>query len=122
MSVRNKLLDEINRKAQKIRDKREEAANNKHLEAYVYDYFRQVDEVRQMPIDDFTKQWMFEEARIALATKVKTIDHNQPQVIPVITDDGTIQGVRIVWSKIYIALNKCEPEHYIDVSQMLLSL
>lgn len=126
MSVKSKLLAEINKKAQKIRDKRVEAASNKTLEATVFLFFRNIEESRKLHSDKQYDPVLMGEARRSLESalrafdpKVKiSVEYNVNQD-PMSTDEQTVRGVTIWWSQLYIKKNNVEPSLYIDVSQML---
>lgn len=128
MSIKNKLLKEIDKKAQKIREKRVEAANNKSLESAVFDFFRNIEESRQLHDGKQYDSTLFSKARSALEQRIQgyapgtkisiewqSIEHNDPNI----AEKSTVRGVTIWWSKIYIAQNNVDPSLCIDISQML---
>lgn len=128
MTIKSKLLEEINKKAQKIRTKRVEAANNKSLESAVFDFFKNIEESRQIHSGTRYDTVLFQEAQRSLASRVQgfapgtkiSIEFNPgPDNVPVVWNEQVVRGVTIWWSKAYIAKNNVDPSLYIDVSQML---
>lgn len=123
MSIKKDMLAEINKKAQKIRDKRVTAANNKTLESAVFDFFRNVE--GSLLGKDYDP-YLFSKAKEALEQRLRGIDpggkisvefnvHEDPKN----TDIQLVRGVTIWWSKAYLFKNQVEPSYYIDVNQML---
>jgi hypothetical protein len=119
-------MQEINKKAQKIRDKRIEAANNKHIEAAVFDFFRNIEDSRKIWNGDRYDPTMFDNARRSLAERIKGFDPGGKISIEfnVSTDttsweEQSLRGVTIWWSRAYIAKNDVDPSYFIDISQML---
>ncbi len=126
MSVKSKLLAEINKKAQKIRDKRIEAASNKTIENAVFEFFKNIEESRKLHGDRKYDDVLLGNARIALENRLKAFDPKVKISVeynvhedPLCTDEQTIRGVTIWWSSFYITKNNVDPSLYIDVSQML---
>jgi hypothetical protein len=126
MSVKNKLLAEINKKAQKIRDKRVEAAGNKSIESAVFEFFKNIEESRKLHKDQAYDYTLLDNARKSLADRLKAFDPKVKISVeynvhsdPLCTDEQTVRGVTIWWSNVYIARNNVDPSLYIDVSQML---
>lgn len=126
MSTKSKLLEEINKKAQKIRDRRVEAANNKSLESAAFEFFRNIEECRKLHNGDRYDSTLFSKARQALAERVKGYDRGTKISIEFnVSDDltsweeQTVRGITIWWSAAYIAKHNVEPSLYIDVSQVL---
>lgn len=129
MSVKKDLLTQINKKAQKIRDKRVDAANNKSLEAAVFDFFRNVEAARKMHQDKYYDEYLFDQARRSLVERIRGFDARakisvefQKSEDPL--DDRSwnehvIRGVTVWWSAYYQTTNGVSPSLYIDVSQML---
>lgn len=126
MSIKSKLLEEVNKKAQKIRDKRIEAASNKSLESAVFEFFKNIEESRKLHNGERYDSTLFKKAQRALQERVKGFDHgtkisvefNTPQDLSS-WEEQMVRGVTIWWSNSYIAKNKVEPSIYVDVSQML---
>lgn len=127
MSIKNKLLAEINKKAQKIRDKRVEAASNKTLENAVFDFFRNIEESRLIHSGTKYDPVLFDQARRTLESRVKNFDigakisveFNAPQD-PTSWEEQLVRGVTIWWGQAYIKKNNVDPSMYVDVSQTLL--
>lgn len=126
MSARNKILEQINKKAQKIREKRIEAANNKTIEAAAFEFFKNVEESRLLHEGKSYDYVLVSEARLALENRMRAFDSKVSVAIEyTAVDDGVFQnqqirGVTIWWSQTYIQKNNVDPSLYIDVSQMLL--
>ena len=126
MSTKSKLLEEIAKKAQKIRNKRVEAANNKSLESAVFEFFKNIEESRKIHNNAKYDSTLFQQAQRALAERVKGFDRGTKISIEFnVSEDlqsweeQTVRGVTIWWSKAYIAKNNVDPSMHIDVSQML---
>ncbi len=129
MSIKKNLLAEIDKKAQKIRTKRVDAANNKSLEVAVFDFFKNVEAARKMHQDKYYDEYLFDQARKSLHERIKgfdprvkiSIEFNKPEN-PLDDSDWNehvIRGVTIWWSTYYQTTKGVSPSLYIDVSQML---
>ena len=130
MSVRSKLLQEIDKKAQKIRDKRVEAASNKSIESAVFEFFKNIEECRKMYNNVQYDPHLFFEAKKALEERIQgyapgtkiSIEWNTPNnetPSSVSWAHEMVRGVTIWWSKAYVAKNNVDPSLYMDVSQAL---
>lgn len=126
MSVKKDLLVEINKKAQKIRDNRVTAANNKTLEAAVFDFFRNIEDSRKMHGGVKYDNTLFSNAERSLQERISGFDRGSKISIEFNTnanttswEDTQVRGVTIWWSRKYIAKNNVDPSYYIDISQML---
>lgn len=126
MSIKKDMLAEVNKKAQKIRDKRVTAANNKSLESAVFDFFRNIEGSMLGGTNKHYDPFLFSKARESLEQRLRGIDpggkisvefniHEDPNN----TDIQLVRGVTIWWSKAYLFKNQVEPSYYIDVNQML---
>jgi hypothetical protein len=73
MSIRNKLLAEINKKAQKIREKRVDAASNKTVEQAAFDFFKNIEDSRKLHNDQDYDHTLVHEAKIALENRLKSL-------------------------------------------------
>lgn len=127
MSTKAKLLAEINKKAQKIRDKRVEAASNKTIENAVFDFFKNAEDSRLLRDGNAYDSVLVHEARKALENRLRAFDVGAKVSVeysvnedPLSNDEQPIRGVTIWWSQAYITKNNADPSLYIDVSQMLL--
>ena len=125
MSIKSKLLDEINKKAQKIRDNRISAANNKTLEAAAFDFFRNLDATRGISQTGYDP-YLFQKAKEALEQRLRGFDPGGKISVEFnVSEDITsweqqqVRGVTIWWSRAYIAKNNVDPSYYIDINQML---
>lgn len=129
MSIKNKLLEEIDKKAQKIRDKRASAANNKSLEDAVFDFFRNIEECRKLHNNERYDTTLFHKATAALKERVQGFDRGTKisvewNVSEDVMDhrpweEQQVRGVTIWWSQRYIRINQVDPSMYIDLSSML---
>jgi epoxyqueuosine reductase QueG len=129
MSIKSKLLEEIEAKAQKIREKRIEAASNKTIEAAVFEFFKNIEESRQLHMGLMYDDTLFFKARAALTERLKGFDHKvkisveySTQTISesaFIAETNMVRGVTIWWSQDYIKKNNVHHSFYIDINQML---
>lgn len=129
MTIKAKLLKEINKKAQKIRDKQIDAANNKSLETAAFDFFRNIEESRRITGGDRYAPELFNHARRSLEERVRGFDYKAKVSIEFnasedlssteVWTEQVVRGVTVWWSEQYILKNNVEPTLYIDVSQML---
>lgn len=126
MSVKKDLLKEIDKKAQKIRDKRVSAASNKTLEAAAFDFFRNIDESRFVHGGTQYDPNLFEQARLSLQERVRGFDPGGKISVEFnVSEDlksweqQQVRGVTIWWSKAYIRKNNVDPSYFIDLNQML---
>lgn len=129
MSVKKDLLAEIEKKAQKIRDKRIIAANNKTLEDAVFDFFRNIESARglngvgyNLILFNIASGSLLERVRIYDYKAKISVEFNSDKTeeeFDSMYDNENVRGVTIWWSKDYILKNKVDPSYYIDVSQML---
>lgn len=115
--TKKKLIEEINRKAKRIAEKRSEANSNKTVEAYVFEFFRQVDDANQQV--DEVKRTFIAYSIDSLQSKIRNIDNRAKIDIVWLSDEKKVQGVTIMWSPQYIKVHNVDPTLYIDVSQML---
>lgn len=130
MSVKSKMLEQVNKAAEKIRARRIIAANNKTLEAAVFEFFKNIEESRQIHGGSRYDRALFTEAYRALQGRVRGFDVGTKVTIEfnVNTEATTIvaweyemvRGVTIWWSNTYIAKHNVDPTLYIDVSAMFL--
>ena len=125
MSAKSKMMDEINKKAQKIRDNRVSAANNKTLEAAAFDFFRNLDATRGVSQTGYDP-YLFGKAKEALAERLRgfdpggkiSVEFNVSEDIKS-WEEQQVRGVTFWWSRAYIAKNNVDPSYYIDINQML---
>ncbi len=119
-------MQEIEKKAQKIRDKRVEASSNKTLEAAVFDFFRNIELSRKIHNGERYDITLFSDAKRSLAERVNGFDKGSKVSVEFnVSDDfkswdeQDVRGVTIWWSKAYIAKNNVDPSYFIDLNQML---
>lgn len=127
MSIKKKMLEQVNKKAEKIRERRAEAASNKTLESAAFEFFRNIEEASRLPDGSGASEFIFH-ARIALEGKIKagfdrgakvSVEYNAHPPDSLSIQEETVRGVTIWWSQEYIRKNNVDPSLYIDVSQML---
>lgn len=126
MSIKDDLLKKIEEKASRIREKRIEAANNKTLEAFVFEFFKHAEQARFLHKNERYDEDMLKSAITSLREKLKSIDTKVKVSIEFNRTDGqekslrdTIRGVTIYWSPLYIARQGCHQSLYIDVADLL---
>lgn len=126
-SVRNKLLKEIEIKANKIKTKRVEAASNKTIEAAAFEFFKNIEESRHLHNGKKYDDTLFHNAKKALELRVRGIDRqakisvefNSPED-PTSWEEQLVRGVTIWWGQAHIVKNNVEPSFYVDVACALL--
>lgn len=126
MSIKKQLLAEINKKANKIREKRVEAASNKTIEAAAFEFFKNIEESRLLHKGAKYDDTLFHNARKALELRIRGIDNQAKVSVEFnVADDLTsweeqlVRGVTIWWGQAHITKNNVDPSLYIDVSQAL---
>lgn len=126
MSIKSKVLEEVLKKAQKIRDRRVIAANNKSLESAAFDFFRNIEESRQIHGGTKYDSDLFHQATRSLQERVRGFDTGTKVTVEFnVSEDlknweeQTVRGVTIWWSQAYIRKHGVDPSLYIDVSAML---
>jgi hypothetical protein len=109
---KSKIIDKIDKKAKKI-------AKNREKEAFVFEFFRQIDEANMQAGNI---QTMFFLAAIeSLEEKVRTIDAKaKVDVTTDVNNLARIQGVTVFWSPQFAKDRGLDKTTYIDVSLMLL--
>jgi hypothetical protein len=125
-SVKDKLLEDIEVKAQKIRERRVRAASYKTVETLAFEFFQRCDEAKQLAGVGTYAPAILSEAMQAMQTQLRMFDNGAKMRVEwqdgqIGPGTGTIRGVTIVWSSTYYILNKVEPTIYIDIGQMLLA-
>lgn len=129
MSIKSKMMEQVNKAAQKIRDKRLTAASNKSLETAVFEFFKNIEESRLLHGGIKYDRNLFYQAQTSLEERVRGFDRGTKIAIefnvnedPLANDyweEQTVRGVTIWWSQAYIKKNNVDPTLYIDVSAML---
>ena len=112
MSIKSKLMEEIEAKAKKIREKRIEAASNKTVEAAVLEFFKNAEESRILYNNEKYDIGLLAEARVALIGRLQAFDV-KVKVSTEWNDSGEdanhmLRGVTIWWSQDYIKKNLCD--------------
>lgn len=132
MSTKQKLLDEINKKANRMKDLKRKAKEPKNLESLVFDFFREVEnmiDTKTLPAEfsdtsnqDYISNILIRNAAVQLAEQVR-INFDKYASLNVVFNNNTnvVNGVRIIWSYQYCLNNKCSDTLYIGVEQMLFS-
>ncbi len=119
MSVKKDLLKEIDKKAQRIKDRRAGAANKNTPETYIFEFFRNMDDVHKMAATSEDWCYLGTQAYNTLMSNMKSID--PLCLMEVVWYNHCPQGVTIIWSTSYQAANNCSDRVHIDITQMLLS-
>lgn len=126
MSIKKDMLAQIDKKAQKIRDKRVAAATNKTLEAATFDFFRNIDGSRGIAGNQGYDPFLFAKAKEALEQRLRGFDPGGKISVEFNVHEDIkswetqeVRGVTIWWSRLYIAKNNVDPSYYIDINQML---
>jgi hypothetical protein len=124
MSVKSDLLKQIDKKAQKIRDKRISAANNNSVETIVFEFFKNIEDARKLRNNIEYDPTIFSDAMTSLKKRIKSIDPKSSCDIKFQNNtepwnQDFVQGVTINWSQLHASQQGIETTLYIDVSQML---
>lgn len=126
MNVKTKLLQEINKKAQKIRDKRIDAASNKSIESAAFEFFKNIEESRALHQGKKYDATLFSNAKKALELRIRGLDRQAKIAVEFNSSDDLtsweeqlVRGVTIWWGPFYISKHNVEPTLYIDVGQIL---
>jgi hypothetical protein len=124
--TRQKLLEESERKTLRHKEARANANSNKTTEGVIFDFFRNIEQARQIHNNEFYDKVVFKEAWRSMRDRLKSIDHKVNLKIEwnIDKDDidwqhNTVRGVTISWSAIYLKDKDIYPILYIDVGQML---
>lgn len=121
MSSKKEMLDKVNAAAKKREEARDRAAANKTIEAFVFEFFKEAEEVLLLDMSPQNKGVMLLLSHNTLENKIKTFDPKVKEVKIVWRGENEpiVQGVTIVWSKHFSNINQADPELYIDVAEML---
>ena len=125
-SSKQKFLAELDKKTKKRQEARLQASRPKDLERYVFEYFRNLDNIKAMQVDWDTKMVVAWQAFDALINQVKILDPRVKNVKSRHINPGNrddlldVCGVTVEWSKQYCKRCNASPETYIDVTEMLL--
>lgn len=124
MSVKSDLLKQIDKKAQKIRDKRISAANNSSIETIVFEFFRNIEDSRKLSGNIEYDLTIFSDALRSLTSRIRSIDSKATCDVRFQNDTSPwnqdfVQGVTINWSPLHVSRYQIEQTLYIDVSQLL---
>lgn len=124
MSIKNKLLEDLDKKVEKLRT-RKRSIKDQSVEAAVFRFFRDAEEARSLYSNERYDDDMLKLAHLALIQKLKKFDLGVKASIEFNRDKDEhsmrdmIRGVTIAWSNTYAKVNNCNKELYIDVSEML---
>jgi hypothetical protein len=124
MNIKSDLLKQIDKKAQKIRDKRISAANNNSVETIVFEFFRNIEDSRKLRNNIEYDPTIFRDALRSLTGRVRSVDSKA--TCDIRFQNGTepwnqdfVRGITINWSPLHVSRYQIEQTLYIDVSQML---
>ena len=117
--IKNKLLEEIEKKIAKRKEKKEAAIDNKSYRAAVFDFFRNIEEAKQLYKNQNYDADIGSSALMSLSERLRVFDPGC-RVNVVWRDSTNISGVTITWSNAFSAKHNIDKEVHIDVSDMLL--
>ena len=124
--IRKKLMEQIEKKTKRHKEARSHADINKTVEGVIFDFFRNIEQARQIHNNEFYDKVVFREAWRSMKDRLKSIDHKVKHKMEwnIDKDDidwphNTVRGVTIIWSADYLKDKNIYPTLYIDVGQML---
>jgi hypothetical protein len=120
MSIKQDLLNEINKKSQKTKDLRNLAKTPKDVEYYVFKFFEECESiVKGSRLDSSLVYVLIFFAKAQLQEQLR-LKFDPSVVVEVVKNSGgNIIGVQITWSPHYTIANKCSDSLFIGVEQML---
>jgi hypothetical protein len=118
-SAKSSLMDEINAKIAKRKLKKEAASDNKTYRSAVFDFFKNIEEAKQLSKNSRYDADIGSSALISLNERLRVFDPGC-RVNVVWRDSDNISGVTITWSNAFAAKHNVDKETHIDVSEMLL--
>jgi hypothetical protein len=123
--VKKKLLEEINKKADRMKARKQEIANrNNNVEEFVLKMMKEIDEGASVFMNSDLGPTLIAFYVSSLQERMKTLDSNCKTEIswaPKNEDENLprINGVLIKWSKEYQTVNDCDPELFVDIANLL---
>jgi len=123
--VKKKLLEEISKKANRMKARKVEIANRKdNVEEFVLKQMKEIDDAASTTVNSSLGPAIANFYVAALAQRMKTVDEGCKIEIswaPKNDDETTsrVNGVLIKWSKEYQVANKCDPELFVDIANLL---
>lgn len=116
MSIKNKVLEEINAK---ILKKKQLNSKREGINSAVFEFFRQAEEAKTIGGGSRYEPEIFARALDTLIIKIRRHDL-LASVTPAWSDNYTsIRGVNIFWSNRFASENSISQEEYIDIGEML---
>ena len=116
MSVKRKLMAEIEAKAKKMKEKKNKTRTKADLEALVFGFFKEAEDLGRMK--EFA---LINEASNEIRRQIQKRFDPNCQVQTNYTEDLQVSGITITWSKNYQIAFKSEEQFHIDVADMLFS-
>lgn len=123
--VKKKLMEEISKKADRMKARKQEIANReKNVEAFVLKEMKDIDDASTSTINSSLGPAIQDFYVGALGQRLKTLDEGcKVEISWAPQNDGEsvprLNGVLIKWSKGYQVANKCDPELFIDIANLL---
>jgi len=120
--VKRQLLKEIEDRIAKRKEAKARAINRNTVEAFVLAFISNVEEINTMVSSPEEWEINVENAMNNLQSQVMSFDndvrvyvswHQENDSLPV------VNGVTIKWSKAYQAKENCDPELFLDVTELL---
>ncbi len=119
-SIRQKILKEIDDRIKRKKDLRAEIANRKDdVEAYVLKLMDEVDEMMSKTVNTSLYEILIPNYVRSLEGHIKTIDGGATIEVSWAENPKRLNGVLIKWSATYQTVNKCDPERYVDIANLL---
>ena len=118
MSVKKDMLDRVNKKAARIKELKQKSSIVETAEQYVYEYFRQVEDLYNLENNNSTIE-LHNRLLGILATKIRLIDPGATTNL-IVPDGVRVESVMIQWSKAYLKEHPEEKsELVVGVADML---
>jgi hypothetical protein len=122
--IKKKLLAAIDTKTRRREAlKKEIAERHKNIEAFV---MKMINDLEDMVVNTANTSLLVSLVPIyvkSLESQVKTIDSGSTTTVQWLESNGTVHvnGILIKWSKDYQVANNCDPELFVDVTNLLFS-
>lgn len=117
--IKNKLLEDIEKKIARRKEKKEAALDNKSYRAAVFDFFRNIEEAKKISVNSSYDREIANSALLSLKERLHVFD-SKAQVRISWRDENNVAGVTIFWSNSFANAHNVEPSVYIDIGEMLL--
>lgn len=120
--IKKKLIEEIDRRIQKKKEARERALEKSTLEAFVLAFIKNVEEINTIATNEVEWQMHVDNAVQSLKGQICSFDNSAKLEVSWFEEEGkppVVDGVTIKWSRFYQKLNNCDPELFLDVTELL---